>query len=226
MELFRKRRFRVLLIVFFLISIVIFLIYKNMTMPKIPERIEFLQIPKNTEEKEEILIGIISDTHIPTRTEVLPEEIAKLFQNVDLILHSGDIVNLETLERLKEIAPTIAVEGNMDFAEVKEKLPEAIGLQIFNFKIAVLHSPIPSWTLSHFNWLQEKFVKRLIKEKDFDILIFGHTHRTLLKELNINGKKFLLLNPGSPTDPFFTPPSVAILKITKDSFNAEVIYLK
>ena len=196
-------------------------------MPKIPEKFKPVEISKEIlKNKKEISIGVISDTHVPTRAETLPEKIENEFRNVDLILHAGDLVNLETLEKLKKIAPTIAVEGNMDFSEVKENLPEAIELQIFNFKIAILHSPIPSWTISHFNWLQQIAVKKLAKERDFDILIFGHTHRPLLKKLNVNGKKFLLLNPGSPTDPFFISPSVAILKITQNSFEAKIIYLK
>lgn len=223
----QKKRLKILLISFFLIFTIGFLFYKDMRMPKIPKKFEKIELPKEIlEEKKEIQIGVISDTHIPTRAESLHNEVKNKFQGVDLILHSGDLVSLEVLEKLQKIAPTIAVEGNMDFPEVKEKLPEAIELQIFNFKIAILHSPIPTWTLSHFNWLQEKFVKRLIKEKDFDILIFGHTHRSFVKELEVGGKKFLLLNPGSPTDPFFSSPSVGILKITKDTFKGEIIHLK
>jgi len=221
-RIFQKRAFKIFI---FLIVLTLggFLFYKQTTMPKIPENFES---QKFTTTKNEVLIGVISDTHIPERADSLPKEVFKIFQNVDLILHSGDIVNLQTLERLKKIAPTIAVEGNMDFPEVKEKLPKVIGLEVFSFRIAILHSPIPTWTLSHFNWLQEMAVKKLAKEQNFDILIFGHTHRPLLKELDVSGKGFLLLNPGSPTFPFFFEPSVAILKITKDSFKAEIIHLE
>jgi len=212
-----------------LISIIIlgifgsFLIYKNTTMPKISRN--FPQIQFETE-KQELLVGVISDTHIPERTKILPEEIKEIFKDTDLIIHAGDIENLETLKELEKIAPVFAVEGNMDFREVREKLPEGILLKIYDFKIGIVHSPFSFWLGSHFNWTQEKIVQRLVKKENFDILIFGHTHRPYLGELNFEGKKILLINPGSSTAPRFSKPSVAILKITKDSFKGEIIYLK
>jgi hypothetical protein len=194
-----------------------------MAMPKIPEKFETQQFQT---EKKEVLIGILSDTHIPTRVKELPRKVKEILQNKDLILHSGDIVNLDTLKELEKIAPTFAVEGNMDFQKVREKLPEGLVLQIYKFKIGILHSPLPSWTFSHLNWFQERVVTKLIKEQKLDILIFGHTHRPLLKELNLDEKKVLLINPGSPTVPFLSPPSIATLKITKNSFLGEIIYFE
>jgi len=43
------------------------------------------------------------------------------------------------------------------------------------------------------------------KELEVDIMIFGHTHRPFLKEVG----GIVLLNPGSPTEPRFSPPSFA-----------------
>ena len=39
-------------------------------------------------------IGIISDTHIPTRQAKLPLEVLSAFNGVDLILHAGDFESL------------------------------------------------------------------------------------------------------------------------------------
>lgn len=198
-------------------------------MPKVPQN--FPQIEFKTAKKE-ILIGVISDTHIPSIVKSLPKEIFEIFQGVNLIIHAGDIENLETLKELEKIVPVFAVQGNVDQKETKEKLPEGLLVKIFDWKIGIIHSPFPFWLGSHFNLSQEKMAKKLAEIENFDILIFGHTHRPFLKELNFEEKdaerpkKILLINPGSPTYPFFSEPSVAILKITKDSFKGEIVNLK
>lgn len=200
-----------------------FLIYKNNTMPQISENFKVQQFET---EKDAIKIGVISDTHIPERARFLPGEIKEIFKEVDLIIHGGDIVNWETLKELEEIAPVFAVQGNMDFPEIREKLPAALMLKIFNFKIGIVHSPFPFWVGSHFNQSQEIIAERLVKKESLDILIFGHTHQPYLSKLDFEGKKILLLNPGSPTIPFFSESAVAILTITKESFEGEIIQLK
>jgi hypothetical protein len=200
-----------------------FLVYKQNKMPEISENFQTQEFKTG---KNEVLVGIISDTHIPGRVKSLPREIFETFNGVDLIIHLGDIENLETIKELEKIAKVIAVEGNMDQKETKEKSPERILLKIYGWKIGVIHSPFPFWLGSHFNFIQEKAAQRLIEKEGFDILIFGHTHRPFLKELNLKGKKILLINPGSATVPFFTQPSVAILKINPQNFEAKIIYLK
>jgi hypothetical protein len=199
-----------------------FLVSKQNQMPEIPQN---FQAQEFQTEKKEIQIGIISDTHIPSRVKALPEEIFEIFKGVDLIIHSGDIENLETLKELEKIAKVIAVEGNMDQKETKEKLPEGIAIKIYNWKISIIHSPFSFWLGSHFNFVQEMEAKRLAEKENFDILIFGHTHQPFLKELNLGTKKILLINPGSPTVPFFTQPSVSILKINQQNFEAKIINL-
>lgn len=212
-----------LILIIFFLAFFGFLIYKNNTMPKISENFQIEQLETD---KEEVLIGVISDTHIPERAGVLPEKVKDIFKDVDLIIHAGDFTNLETKKELEKIAPVFAVEGNMDLEETKEKLPEGISIKIYNFKIGVIHSPFPFWLGSHFNLTQEKMAQILAGKENFDILIFGHTHRPLLKELDLEEKKLLLINPGSPTVPFFSKPSIASLKITKDSFEGEIIYFE
>jgi predicted phosphodiesterase len=49
-------------------------------------------------------IGVISDTHGLLRPEVL-----KVFDGVELIVHAGDIGDVDILEKLREIAPVVAV---------------------------------------------------------------------------------------------------------------------
>jgi len=199
-----------------------FLVSKQNQMPEIPQN---FQAQEFQTEKNEIQIGIISDTHIPGRAKELPKEIFEVFENADLIIHLGDIENLETIEKLEEVAQVIAVEGNMDQKETKEKLPEGISLKIYNWKIGIVHSPFSFWLGSHFNFVQEKMAQTLAEKENFDILIFGHTHRPFLRELNLGAKKILLINPGSATIPFFTQPSVSILEINQQNFEAKIINL-
>ena len=49
------------------------------------------------------VIGVISDTH-----GLLRPEIPKIFKNVDLILHAGDIGRPEILQELHQIAHSVA----------------------------------------------------------------------------------------------------------------------
>jgi putative phosphoesterase len=56
-----------------------------------------------------IVVGVISDTHGLLRPEALVP-----LQGSDLIIHAGDVGDPEILDRLREIAPTFAVRGNID----------------------------------------------------------------------------------------------------------------
>ena len=57
------------------------------------------------------LLGVISDTHGLLRPEALDA-----LRGSELIIHAGDVGKPEILERLREIAPVVAVRGNVDTA--------------------------------------------------------------------------------------------------------------
>ena len=40
------------------------------------------------------LIGLISDTHIPSRSKRLPDRVFEVFKDVDLIIHAGDLTQI------------------------------------------------------------------------------------------------------------------------------------
>jgi len=212
------KRITLVLLILFLGSGV-FLIYKNLTMPRISEK---FQLTEFKTEKSEILVGVISDTHLPTRAQILPKEIKEVFSGVDLIIHAGDWVSLDVKEELEKIAQVFGVQGNTDFPEIRERLPKAVELKIYDWKIGIIHSP-NSW-LGAFVDFTKRGGQELAKKEEFDILIFGHTHQSYLKEFTPKeGKKLLLINPGSPTDPLFTKPSLIILRLTKNSYEAKII---
>ena len=163
-----------------------------------------------------MLIGVISDTHIPAGAKKLPESIFKYFKGVDLIIHAGDLISMSVLDDLRQITAKVeAVAGNMDPAEVRALLPVKKMINANGKKIAVIHGWGPPGGMKERVWTE-------IKQDRPDIVIFGHTH----KPENTMDHGVLFLNPGSPTDKeFATGNSIAILKIEKNGMKAEIIKL-
>jgi uncharacterized protein len=160
-------------------------------------------------------IGLIADTHIPSRAKSLPKAVFTTFENVDYIIHAGDLVELSVIDELEQIAPVLAVHGNMDSSEIANIIPNLNSLKIFDRKIGVIHDPDTLMGM-------EK-MRQLVKENGFDVLVYGHTHNANIKW----EEKVLYINPGSPTNPssLLNKPSVAILKITKDDIFPEIIHI-
>ena len=159
-------------------------------------------------------VGLISDTHVPLRAIALPKEVFAIFENVDFIIHAGDLVELSVIDELEQIAPVLAVHGNMDTPETKNILPNLNSLKVLDRKIGVIHNPGLAYGMEQ--------MCELTKTHGFNVLVYGHTHNANIKwEENI-----LYVNPGSPTSPssLLNKPSVALLKITKDSIIPEIIY--
>lgn len=60
-------------------------------------------------------IGVISDTH-----GILRPEVETVLKSCEMILHAGDVGKPEVLRRLRLIADTRAVRGNVDSGRIKE----------------------------------------------------------------------------------------------------------
>ena len=159
-------------------------------------------------------VGLISDTHMPIRAKALPQSVFKVFENADYIIHAGDLVELSVLDELEQIAPVLAVHGNMDGPQVSGALPKVNAFKLFDWKIGVTHDAGTMYGLSK--------MRELAKENFFNVLVYGHTHTAAIKWEG----KVLFINPGSPTSPeppFLCKPTVALLKVTKDSIDPEII---
>jgi len=172
-------------------------------------------------DKKELLIGLIADTHVPSRTSKIPEAIMNDFKerNVDYVFHLGDFTSIEAYNQLikrfrKE--KVIGILGNMDVGEIRNILPESLELDLFGHKLFLTHG------MGGPNIV----IKRLNKHFDlskYDIIIFGHVHRPY-NEIWRDGK--LYLNPGTPTDKRFTDiNSYGYLRISKDKVEPEIIEL-
>lgn len=149
-------------------------------------------------------IGVISDTHIPKAAPDLPKKVCKAFQNVDMILHAGDFVEIGVLKKLQKIAPTRAVYGNMDMHDVKAALPQKDIITVDGLKIGLIHGYGPPARL--IDTVSKEFQK-------VDAIVFGHSHLSVNEKV----KNTLFFNPGSPTDKIFAAyNSFGILEIEKE----------
>lgn len=158
-------------------------------------------------------IGVISDTHIPDRAKEIPQKVLDDFKNVDMIIHTGDLVDLSVLDKLKTVCGnTRAVYGNMDSAEVRRKLPEKEIIEIANHRIGVMHGMGAPGKLVEF--MAESF-----KNDSVDLIIFGHSHTPLFEKRD----NIFFFNPGTPTDKIFSPyNSYGIIEVN-DKIEAKII---
>jgi len=159
-------------------------------------------------------VGLISDTHIPVRARNIPKEVFGIFDKVDFIIHAGDFVQLSVIDELEELAPVLAVYGNMDGPEIRGKLPKLNSVKIFDWRIGVMHDAGALFGMGK--------MREIVKQSDFNVLVYGHTHNSSIKWEG----KTLFINPGSPTNPlppFIVKPTVALLRITKEKIIPDIV---
>ena len=162
-------------------------------------------------------IGLISDTHIPARAKKIPQKVFEVFEKVDFIVHAGDLVALSVIDELEQLAPVLAVYGNMDGPEIRGRLPKMNSVKVFNWKIGVVHDPGVLFGM--------KKMREIAKQNAFDVLVYGHTHNSSVKW----DENILFINPGSPTNPlppFITKPTVGLLIITKEKITPQIVQIK
>lgn len=83
-------------------------------------------------------VGVVSDTHVGDALPALPAGVFEALVGVDLIVHAGDVTTTAVLERLREIAPVVAVQGNHDVA-AGLVLPTTAVVTIGGIRIGVTH---------------------------------------------------------------------------------------
>ena len=79
-------------------------------------------------------LGVIADTHGLLRPQVF-----RAFEQVDHIVHAGDIGSLDLLTELEAVAPVTAVYGNTDQPEVRQRLPQVAHVELEGFDVVVTH---------------------------------------------------------------------------------------
>jgi uncharacterized protein len=115
-------------------------------------------------------IGLVSDTH-----GYLDLAVVGLFQEVDLILHAGDVGALAVIDELSALAPVRAVRGNVDEGREAASFPLTEEFELDGLSFHLVHQ------------------LDLRALPPADIVVFGHSHRAHISE--VDGR--LLLNPGA-----------------------------
>lgn len=145
-----------------------------------------------------MIVGVISDTHGLLRKEVLDN-----LKDCNLIIHAGDIGNIELLKDLENITKINVVRGNCDKDIEGLDIKEKEILNVLGKKIYLIHN------------IKDKDID--LKEQDFDIVIYGHSHKlSITKERNT-----IYINPGSVGPKRFKLP-ITMVKLYIDS-NEEIL---
>jgi putative phosphoesterase len=158
-------------------------------------------------------IGIISDTH-----GYIHPKVFSIFNEVDLILHAGDIGSEDVITSLETLAPVKAIHGNVDTFPLSTRYPGILALDIQGIGICMIHQ--------FFGLKSPKIQEaaRKLGKKKIDVLIYGHTHQAKLER----AKEVFLFNPGSAGKRRFSLRlSVGLLTISEHQHCLpEIIYLE
>lgn len=158
-------------------------------------------------------IVVISDTHIPRVAQDLPKQVYDEILSSDMVIHAGDFVEKDLLEKLKTLKEVRAVCGNMDNADLRAVLNQKEIVDAGKYKIGIIHG----------YGAPNDLIDTVKKEfKAVDAIVFGHSHQAV----NIVKDGILFFNPGSPTDTIFASKnSYGILEITDKGIEGRIVSL-
>ena len=161
----------------------------------------------------DLTLGVLSDTHIPHAAKQLPGDMIRAFAGVDAILHAGDITDYDVITRLESLAEVVAVYGNMDPPETRERLDDRRVVEFGGVRIG----------LTHGHGAPAGIERRVCAQfEDVDVVVVSHSHRPV-KERDGD---VLLLNPGSPTDRHFAAVrSYGVLEISGPDVHGRIVRL-
>lgn len=160
-------------------------------------------MPISLPSKSDYCIGVIADTH-----GYLPPTVFGSFRDVDAILHAGDVGSGEILTALAQLAPLVAVRGNMDCGPWADRLAEKESLRLGDRVVHMIHD-----------------LSRLRADAVCAgclAVVAGHTHRSSIEHRN----GVLYLNPGSAGAPRHGEfACVALVHVTGPRVSAELVPL-
>ncbi len=160
---------------------------------------------------KKVKIGILSDTH-----GVLHQAVLDLFDGVDAIFHAGDIGDDHVLTRLKNIAPVMAVRGNMDLPPLSYDIPIYRVSRLADKNILITHrvgNPMKP---------PAELQERLLQVQPAAV-VFGHTHNPFNQWIN----GILFFNPGSAgRKKHGQPLSVGFIEVDAGEISGRIVYLE
>jgi putative phosphoesterase len=130
--------------------------------------------------------AVVADTHSKPHPAT-EQRIREL--EPDVILHAGDIGELTVLDRLAELAPVIAVRGNID--EQTSQVPDIVTLELMDgermkLRLLLLHIAVYGPKL-------RAEVARLASGERASLVVCGHSHVPFIGR----DRGLTLFNPGS-----------------------------
>ncbi|MCU0915665.1 MAG: metallophosphatase family protein [Planctomycetes bacterium] len=146
-------------------------------------------------------VGILSDTH-----GLLRDEVKSRLSGQDLIIHAGDIGSPGVLAELKQLAPVVAVRGNVDTGAWAQELAQEEYVSVDGWTICVVH---------------DLCTLRLdAVAAGVDVVIHGHSHQPGIARKD----GILYLNPGSAGPKrFHLPVAMALASIEGETFAPQII---
>lgn len=133
-------------------------------------------------------VAVVSDTHAPRFWKVIPPAVAERLEDVDVILHAGDVCQPFVLDELATFAPVHVVAGNNDGPDVAAwGAPETLELELDGVRVAMIHDSGSK---------QGRAARMRRRFPEADLVVFGHSH--IPWDTEQDGQR--LFNPGSPTD--------------------------
>lgn len=127
---------------------------------------------------------VLSDTHLRDDLTKLPDAVWDHLDEVDVVLHAGDVVTDDLLAALRARRPVHAVLGNNDLSLVG-RLPDRLELELAGVRIGMVHD-------SGARTGREARMRRWFPTAD--LVVFGHSHLPADVE-GLDGQR--LFNPGS-----------------------------
>ena len=128
-------------------------------------------------------IGIISDTH-----SYLDDQVFEYFKDVDEIWHIGDFGSEEVLNKLEAFKPLKGVFGNIDYLEIRNRVPVRQIFMCEDVKVYMEH-------IGGYPGKYEKKVRENIIAENPALFLSGHSH--ILKIMYDNDHNLLHINPGA-----------------------------
>ncbi len=148
-------------------------------------------------------VGLVSDTH-----GLLRPDLVQALDGCALIVHAGDVGSAEVLQGLRDVAPVVAVRGNVDRGPWVRQLRHTEVVEVGGALLYVIHD------------LADMDLDPIAA--GFQAVISGHTH----KPGSHRDRDVLYINPGSAGPRRFRGPvSAALLHVGDEDLEVEWIEL-
>jgi uncharacterized protein len=155
---------------------------------------------------------LLADTHLPTRAKDLPAQVWAEVERADLVVHAGDWVSADLLDRLEERSRRLlACWGNNDGADLRARLPHTARATLEGVRVAVVHET---------GGRTGREARADAEHPDTDLLVFGHSH---IPWDTTSPGGLRLLNPGSPTDRRRQPTCTYMTAVLADGQVRDVV---